>query len=306
MGRILDWGTNVLGAARRRMGAFLDAARDPRRVLPALAVLALLLIGIPLTMSGLARVSRVALDWRQESATAWRETSGRVVQVRDQAGLVVRVVFEARGDRQEANVYVGDTGRRWIDARPRIRYDVDHPDRAEIIGFGAADPIPGLLLAGAPLGAGLGALWLAFGLWRRRRLVVVSARPVAALRPVLVGASIIVLAGIAAWAVGTILQRGWSAVASGAANLAATVFGDLLGVLVPLVAFALGALVATWLARHRGAEEQTGLLSRAHRLIGRAADRMPSPEELRAERPASGPNVPAPPVSGPVVPDPPA
>lgn len=285
MGRLQNWVTSALGASRRLGSRLWAAARDPVRVLPTLAILALVLVGVPLTLAGLTRMSRVALDWRQDSVTTWRETTGVLVKVRDQGGMVAKVSFRDReGDRRQADVFVGDTGRRWVDVRPAIRYNRDDPTHVEIVGFGEPDPVAGLLLAGAPLGAGLAALSLALGVWRRRRLVVVSARPVEALRGALILATVIALAGVAAWAAGTILERGWSAVASGAGHLVSTVFGDLLGVLVPLVAFALGALVASWLARHRGGGDQTGMLSRAHHLIDRAAGRMPSPEELRAER----------------------
>ena len=73
------------------------------------------------------------------------------------------------------------------------------------------------------------------------------------------------MAGIAAWAMGTVKERGWSAVASATGHLAATVFGDLLGVFVPLVAFTLGCLVTAWLPRHRHHDEHDGLLSTAYR-----------------------------------------
>jgi hypothetical protein len=103
------------------------------------------------------------------------------------------------------------------------------------------------------------------------------------MRGPLVAAGLLIVAGLAAWAIGTVWERGWSAVASATGHLAATVFGDLLGVLVPLVAFALGCLVTAWLARHRHHDEHDGLLSSAYRMIDRAAGMAPSPDEMRPD-----------------------
>lgn len=284
MQRILTWWTTAAGAARRLGQRLWSAARDPRRVLPVLVVASLLVLAVPLTVTGLARIGRAALDWRQDSGIVWRETRGLLDEVRGDDGLRVRVGFvDEHGERQEAVVFLGTTGRRWVDAYPRIRYDRRDPSHAEIIGFAEPDPVPGLLLAGAPLGAGIAMLVLAVGSWRRRRLVMVSARPLVALRPVLVPAGTILLVGIGAWAAGTVWQRGWSAVASGSGHLAGRVFGDLLGVLVPVVAFAAGALVTAWLARHRHSDEHEGILGSAHRFIDRAASIVPSPEDLRPD-----------------------
>jgi hypothetical protein len=164
-----------------------------------------------------------------------------------------------------------------------IRYDAGDPQSVELVGYGNDDPIPALLLAGAPLGAGIAGIVLAVSLFRRRALVAVSAHPLQAMRGPLVAAAALVVAGIAAWAIGTVWERGWSAVASATGHLAATVFGDLLGVLVPLVAFALGCLVTAWLARHRHHDDHDGLLSSAYRMIDKAAGMAPSPEEMRPD-----------------------
>ena len=148
------------------------------------------------------------------------------------------------------------------------------------MGYGDRGPIAALLIAGAPLGAGIGALVIAVGLWRRRRLVAVSATPIAVLRrPLTIGLAV-TIAGVGAWAAGTVIERGWSAIASATGHLVGTVFGDLLGVFVPVVAFVAGCLLTAWLARHRNHAEHHGLLSSAHRLIDRAAGMVPSPEEL--------------------------
>ena len=188
-----------------------------------------------------------------------------------------------------ADVFVGDADGRWIDRSPRIRYDVADPDHVEIVGVSGDDPLLGILRAGAPLGAGIAGLVLAWSLWRRRRLVAVSARPLQVMRGPIVVSSTILVVGIGAWAVGTVLDQGWSAVASGFGHLASTVFGDLLGVLVPLVAFALGCLVTAWLARHRHHDDHDDILSSAHRFIDRAAGLVPSPDDLRARAEAPVP-----------------
>jgi hypothetical protein len=164
-----------------------------------------------------------------------------------------------------------------------IRYDASDPDQVELVGFGTDDPITALLLAGAPLGAGIAAILLAVSVWRRRALIAVSAHPLRVMRRSLVAAGCLVVAGLAAWAIGTVWERGWSAVASASGHLAARLFGDLLGVLVPLVAFALGCLVTAWLARHRHHDDHDGILSNAYRMIDRAAGMAPSPEELRPD-----------------------
>ena len=284
MGRLRAWSDWAVRLLRRAGRHAWEVASDPFRLLPILAVAALLLIAVPLTITGLTRVGRDAFAWRVDSGITWRSTTGTVLSVRDLDGLRLRVQYrDGEGTRRVSEVFVGDTGSKWIDARVPIRYDRSAPGTVEVIGFGAPDPIPALLLAGAPLGCGIAAFVLAHGLWRKRRLVPVSAQPLVVLRPTFVLAGAILAAGIGAWAAGTVWARGWAAVGSAASHLGSTIFGDLLGVLVPLVAFALGCLVTAWLARHRHSDEHQGLLSSAHRLIDRAAGMVPSPEELRPE-----------------------
>jgi hypothetical protein len=284
MQRIRAWGEWAVGVARRAGQHAWRVARDPLRLLPVLAVASLLLIAVPLTITGVARIGRDVLEWRVDSAVPWSHTTGRVVGVRDDDGLHLRVRFHDRAGRgREADVYVGATGRTWIDQQPKIRYDRSDPTVVEIVGFTEPSPVPALLVAGAPLGVGVAAGVLAVGVWKRRKLLAVSAHPLTALRSTFVIAGVALAAGLGAWAAGTVWQRGWSAIASSAGHLGATVFGDLLGVLVPLVAFALGCLVTAWLARHRHGDEHEGLLSSAYRFIDRAAGMVPSPEELRPE-----------------------
>ena len=291
MQRVRAWWEWSVGVARRAGQRAWRIARDPLRLLPVLAVVSLLLIAVPLTITGVTRIGRDVLEWRVDSRIPWTHTTGRIVSVGDDDGLRVRVQFRDRvGTRRAADVYVGTTGRTWIDQRPRIRYDRSDPSTVEVVGFTEPNPVPALLVAGAPLGVGIAALVLAVGVWRRRKLLAVSAHPLTALRSPFVIAGLALAGGLGAWAVGTVWQRGWSAIASAAGHLGATVFGDLLGVLVPLVAFALGCLITAWLARHRHDAEHGGLLSNAYRFIDRAAGMVPSPEELRPDaRPARAP-----------------
>ena len=189
------------------------------------------------------------MDWRHQSTIDWRPATGHVDRVKIDDGLVLDLRYrDLHDDAHRVQAYVGDANGKWVGASVPIRYDTGDPQSVELVGFGSDDPIPTLLLAGAPLGAGIAGIVLAISLFRRRALVAVSARPLQAMRGPLVAAAILTVAGIAAWAIGTVWQRGWSAVASATGHLAATVFGDLLGVLVPLVAFALGCLVTAWLA----------------------------------------------------------
>jgi hypothetical protein len=287
MERLMQMLERMAETGRRWAARAWAAARDPLRVLPILAAFALLVIGVPYTATGLSRVGRAALDWRSEARVHWQRTTGTVTGVRESDGLVVQVHFrDQHGHPQRAETYVEDPTKKWLRTTVPMRFDVNDVTRIKLIGFGDHAPIPALLVAGAPLGAGIGAIVIAIGLWRRRRLVAVSARPIGVLRGTLtVGGSIVVL-GIGAWAAGTVLQRGWAAIVSATGHLAGTVFGDLLGVLVPVVAFVAGCLLTAWLARHRHHTEHEGLLSSAHRLIDRAAGLVPSPEEMSADEPA--------------------
>ena len=286
MDRIMSWLERGAAVGRAWGARVWATARDPRRVLPVLAVVALLLIAVPYTATGLSRVGRAALNWRSDATMHWERTTGTVTGVRDADGMLVQVRFhDQHGHRRQAETFVADPTKKWLRMTVPLKFDARNPDHIKLIGFGDRAPIPGLLIAGAPLGAGIGALVIAIGLWRRRRLVAVSATPIAVLRGPLTVGLVIAVAGIGAWAAGTVLQRGWTAIASATGHLVGTVFGDLLGVLVPLAAFVAGCLLTAWLARHRNHEEHQGLLSSAHRLIDRAARMVPSPEELGPDTP---------------------
>ncbi len=279
--RITRWLERINALARTWVARAWATARDPLRVLPVLAVVALVLIGIPYTATGVSRVARAGLHWRAESGVQWHRTVGTVTGVRENDGMVVRVQFrDDQGHGHVAKTYLADPSKRWLTMQVPMRFDPHHLNRIELIGYSYRGPVAALLIAGAPLGAGVASLVLAVGLWRRRRLVAVSARPIAVLRRPITVALAILATGIGAWAAGTVIERGWRAIASSTGHLVSTIFGDLLGVLVPVVAFALGALVTAWLARHRNHEQHHGLLSRAHGLIDRAAEMVPSPEDL--------------------------
>ncbi|MGZ4678011.1 MAG: hypothetical protein ACXVJ7_06575 [Acidimicrobiia bacterium] len=272
-----------IGVARRAVEQLWVAARNPRRVVPLLLIVAILAISLPLTATGVTRVARGTMAWRRSSAIHWRRAEATVRRVRIDDGLVVALQYRDRAHTlHHANVFVGDGGGHWIGRTVPIRYDRSRFHRVEIVGLGTSDPLLLVLRAGAPLGAGIAGIVIAIGLWRRRRLVAVSARPIAVLRGSLVAAGAVLAVGVAAWALGTVWDRGWSAVASAAGHLVSTVFGDLLGVFVPLVAFTLGCLVTAWLARYRHHDDDhDDILSNAHRWIDRAAGMVPSPEELR-------------------------
>src|SRR6478672_9568613 len=159
-----------------------------------------------------ATVGRSAMDWRHRSTIDWRRTTGIVERVKIDDGLVLDVVYRDRHDeRNRVEAFVGDASGKWVGRRVPIRYDAGDHQSVELVGYGNDDPIPALLLAGAPLGAGIAGIVLAISLFRRRALVAVSARPLQAMRGPLVAATCLVVAGVAAWAIGTVWERGWSA-----------------------------------------------------------------------------------------------
>ncbi len=164
------------------------------------------------------------------------------------------------------------------------------------------NPLGSALVAGAAIGAGLAALIMSVAVWRRRRALAEARHPFTILRVPLAVSGFVLALGMASWAVGTVKLRGWSGVADRLGKQLSVVFGDLLGVTVPLVAFAIGCLLTAWLARHRHHEDHDGMLSRLHRLIDRAAGFVPSPEDLQAEPPDAPPAVRSPEVPVPTAP----
>jgi hypothetical protein len=289
----LDRGMDRVLALGRRLGARArNLIHHPVRLLIAGICIVLLAVALPLLIGGGTRLYSAWTDWRHDRAVGrdWVRSTATILEIREQDGLGVRLSFRDRdGERHVTTVNIESTGGEWIAGRTPIRYDPSRPGRVVLVDVDEASPVGRALVAGAAVGAGLAALILAFATWRRRRVIEETGRPFTVLRVPLAVSALLLAGGIAAWAVGTVSLRGWTGVADRLGHQFSVVFGDMLGITVPLVAFALGCLVTAWLARHRHHEAHEGILSSAHRLIDRAAGYVPSPEELQAqvpERPA--------------------
>jgi hypothetical protein len=130
---------------------------------------------------------------------------------------------------------------------------------------------------------------LAWNIWRRRAVLAFTDHPMRVLRGALALSGAILIIGIAAWAVGTVTARGWTSIADSIGVQASDLFGGFMVVIVPAVAFGAGALASAWLSQHRHHERHAGMLGSAHRLIHRASDYVPSPEQFRAEPDSAAP-----------------
>jgi hypothetical protein len=270
------------GAARRAI-ALLS---DPVRLLVASIAVLLFIVSVPLLVSGAQRLEWAWSDFQHHRSVDehWIRAEGTLTEVRFEDGLGFQVTYRDRhGERHHAEVHVDAPGDEWIGTQLPLQYDPLHPERVNLVDVGQPRPLGSALVAGASIGAGLAAAVLAFAVWRRRRLIRVSAHPLQALRIPLATAGVLLVLGLTAWAIGTVTLQGWAGIANRIGDFFATVFGDLLGFLVPIVAFAAGCLLTAWLARHRHHEEHEGMLSSAHRLIDRAAGYVPSPEEMKAQ-----------------------
>ena len=270
--------------ALHRITAYaLEAARNPRRLLLLVSVVALIAFGVPLTIAGAGRIVHGVGEWRRDAGADWHRARGRVVAVRDDPGaLAVRVRY--RDESGVAHVVpVGLDGRtgRWLGPHVRLRYDTNDHSEVDLRVDGMARPGIDLLLAGAPLGAGLAGIAMAFALWRRRRTVIASERPVVAACSASVVGIALLFAGLTAWSIGTVAERGWSGVGASMSDAVATVFAEFLGVLIPIVTFVIGCVMTAWLARHRSRLGTIGPLAGAYDLVHRAAEVAPSPDELR-------------------------
>ncbi|MGZ4797256.1 MAG: hypothetical protein ACXVKA_08190 [Acidimicrobiia bacterium] len=286
--RILD----RLVALSRRLSAYgRDVAHNPVRLLVGGVCIVLVVVALPLLIGGGMRLDHAWTDWRHERSVGrdWIRSTGHLTAVRQGDALTLRLYyFDRSGERHRARVQVEASSEDWIVSRMPIRYDPAHPSQVDLVNVAETNPLGSGLVAGASIGAGFAALILAFGIWRRRRALAESSHPFTTLRVPLAVAGAVLAAGMAAWAVGTVRLRGWSGVADRLGKQFSVVFGDLLGVTVPLVTFAIGCLLTAWLARHRHHENHEGILSRMHRLIDRAAGYVPSPEDLQAEAPDAG------------------
>ncbi len=282
----LDRASDRLIALGRKLSARgRDLLQHPVRVLIGGICILLLAVALPLFIGGGARLHSAWMDWRHDRAVGrdWVRSTATVQQVRERDGLELRLSYRgADGHLHRAQVLVEASGSEWVDTRLKIHYDPANPTRVDLAGIAEVSPLGSALVAGASVGAGLAALILALGIWRRRRALEDSAHPLRVLRVPLAFAAVVLALGIAAWAVGTVKLRGWTGVADRLGHQFSVVFGDMLGVTVPLVAFAIGCLLTAWLARHRHHETHEGVLSSAHRLIDRAAGYVPSPEDLQA------------------------
>lgn len=262
-----------------------DLIRDPARLLVSAICLVLVAVALPLLIGGGMRLHAAWNDWRHDRTVGrdWVRVTATLDGVRDQDGLQLQVHYRDRaGDRHTARVQIETTAGTWIHPRIPIRYDPHSPGNVDLINVAEARPIGTALVAGAALGAGLAALILGLAVWRRRKVLASSRHPFRVLRVPIAFSGFVLALGLAAWAIGTVNLRGWSGVADRIGHYFSIVFGDMLGVTLPVFTFALGCLVTAWLARHRHHEDHQGLLSRAHRIIDRAAGYVPSPEELQA------------------------
>jgi hypothetical protein len=262
-----------------------EALRNPVRLLLGGLVALLVVLAVPLLVGGLLRLGDSWRDWRHMTAVTsdWVSTRATVDAVRDTDGIDLELRFRDRdGGRHRADVHVGAPGSRWIRSPLAIRYDPDDPRQVDLVGIDQPHPVGRALVAGAALGAGTAALVLALAVWRRRRLIAVSARPLAVLAAPLAVSGALLTVGLAAWAVGTVSTQGWASIANRIGVRASSLFGGMMTIVAPLVAFAAGLVVSAWLARYRHHADHTGVLGSAQRIIDRASDYMPSPEELKA------------------------
>ncbi len=289
----LDRGIDRLLAVGRRLSGYgHELVANPVRLLIGAIIVVLLAVALPLLIGGGTRLDRAWKEWRHERSVGrdWVRTTAEITDVRETDGLTLRLFFHDRsGGRHRAEVQVESTGAQWIQSRLPVRYNPHQPSQVDLVNVEQGTPLGSALVAGAAIGAGLASLLLAFVVWRRRRELAESKQPFTQMRVPLALAGLLLAMGLAAWAVGTVSLRGWSGVADRLGKQFSVVFGDLLGVTVPLVTFGIGCLLTAWLARHRHHEEHEGMLSNVHRLIDRAAGFVPSPEDLKAETPEGRP-----------------
>ncbi len=288
----------VTAVGRRGSDLLLHLRRglqNPVRLLIAAIVVVLVVLAVPLVVGSVSRLERIWGDWRHEATVTndWTPAIASIRAVRARDGVDLDLAYwDRRGDRHRAAVHIDSPGREWIRSTLPIRYDPDRPSAVEIVGMTNGHPVGQALATGATLGAGIAAALLAFNIWRRRAVLGFTDRPMRVLRAPLALSGAILTIGIAAWAVGTVTARGWTSIADSIGVQASDLFGGFMVVIVPAVAFGAGALASAWLSQHRHHERHEGMLGSAHRLIHRASDYMPSPEQFRAEEDAAPPSDP--------------
>jgi hypothetical protein len=296
MDRAAAWGRRASEYGR-------ELVKNPVRLLVMAVCLVLVAVALPLLIGGGSRLEAAWKDWRHERSVGrdWMRGTGHFTEMRSNDGVTLHLFyFDRSGDRHNASVRLDGTGDTWVKRQFPIRYDPAHPSQVDLVNISDADSLGRALVAGAAIGAGLAALILSFMLWRRRRAIAEAEHPLPLLRVPLAVSGFVLALGVAAWAVGTVRLRGWTGVADRLGNQLSIAFGDMLGVTVPLVTFAIGCLLTAWLARHRHHDEHEGMLSNVHRIIDRAAGYVPSPEDLKAELPdeLTGGSADAPPAPG--------
>ena len=260
--------------------------RDPLKVLPVVAVLALLAIAVPLTVTGLGRVGEVAMDSAPTRRRLAQTPRARADRVKIDDGLVLDLAYRDRHDDAAPGPGVRRRRQRQV-GRPHVRDPLRRrrPEPASS-SSASATTIPSRAAprrraarrrhrrtscssssfgAAAPSGPGSR---------RSRRAERPRGGRVSRGRR---GRGLGDRHGVGARLVGG---------GVGAGHLVATMFGDLLGVLVPWCgAVVLGCLVTAWLARHRHHDDHDGLVARAtYRMIDKAAGRRPA----RGDAPGRG------------------
>ncbi len=285
-----------IAAAQRRGAAGVQhvrgAVRNPVRLLIGATVVVLVVLSVPLLVGSASRLQRIWDGWRHDATVTndWSPAVASIRGVRAADGLELDLAYWDRGgDRHRASVHIDSPGNDWIRSTLPIRYDPDRPSAVEVVGVTNGHPIGQALATGATLGAGIAAGLLAFNIWRRRAVLAFTDRPMRVLRAPLALSGAILTIGIAAWAVGTVSARGWTSIADSVGVQASDLFGGFMVIIVPAVAFGAGALASAWLSQHRHHERHEGVLGSAHRMIHRASDYMPSPDQFRAEHDADAP-----------------
>ena len=281
-----------LARSARRVGtaAFRGAraaVRNPIRVLIAVVGVLLVILSVPLLVTGALRVSYAWSDWRHATTVTsdWISTTATVEGVRVTDGIDLELSYrDRRGALQRAEVHLGAPVSDWIRPPVPIRYDPSDKSSVDLVGVANPHPAGRALVAGAGIGAGTAAGFLAFAMWCRRRVLATTDEPIAVLRTPLVISGVLLVAGLGAWAVGTITTQGWASVANRIGVRASSLFGGLMTILVPVIAFAVGALAYAWLSRYRHHDSHTSVLGRAHGMIDRASEYMPSPDQLTADQ----------------------
>ncbi|HZJ27188.1 MAG TPA: hypothetical protein VFF40_09295 [Acidimicrobiia bacterium] len=276
---------SVQGAGATMWAHARSAVRNPMRVLLVVLGALLVILAVPLLVTGALRLRDSWSDWRHATTVTsdWTQTRATIEGVRLTDGIDLELSYRDRqGTRHRTEVHVGAPGSEWITSPLPIRYDPADKSNVDLVGIADPHPAGRALVAGAGLGAGAAAALLAFSMWRRRRSLATADDPLTVLRTPLVLSGALLVAGLGAWAVGTITTQGWTSVVNRIGVRASSLFGGFMTVLVPVLAFAAGALVYAWLTRHRHHESHTGVLGRAHGMIDRASEYMPSPDQLGA------------------------